>query len=133
MSPRYLLDANALSDIIRNPRGRVAMRAREVWSSTCTSIVAAAELRYGVMKGGSDQVKSRVEDLLDSLMVLPFESPADRRYGELRADLEKRGRPISANDMLIAAHALAEDCVVVTDSVREFERVPDLKIENWQR
>jgi tRNA(fMet)-specific endonuclease VapC len=69
--------------------------------------------------------------ILSAIEVLPFEEPADQRYGELRADLERRGASIGPNDMLIAAHALMLDCIVVTANVREFSRVRGLRVENW--
>lgn len=69
--------------------------------------------------------------MLAALEILPFEEPADRRYGELRDYLERQGTPIGPNDMLIAAHALALGLAVVTDNVGEFSRVPELQVENW--
>ena len=74
-----------------------------------------------------------MERTLATLEVLPFDAPADIHYGELRTKLEKRGTPIGANDMLIAAHALALGYTLVTDNVREFGRVDGLVIENWVR
>ena len=74
---------------------------------------------------------AQLEAVLAALEVLPFEEPADRRYGELREHLERQGTPIGPNDVLIAAHALALGLAVVTDNVREFSRVPGLHIENW--
>ncbi|ONZ89863.1 PIN domain-containing protein, partial [Burkholderia cenocepacia] len=75
----------------------------------------------------------RVEQLLASLTVLPLQPDADRCYGRLRAELEKQGQLIGANDMLIAAHALAVDAVLVTDNTAEFTRVAGLPVENWLR
>jgi tRNA(fMet)-specific endonuclease VapC len=66
-------------------------------------------------------------------MILPLAEDADCHYAVLRADLERRGEPIGANDMLIAAHALSIDAVLVTDNLREFRRVQGLKLENWLR
>lgn len=130
--PLYLLDTNIVSDALRNTRGvcasRIGMTDAE---ALCTSIVVAAELRFGVAKKGSAELARRVEHALGSLRVLPLDGEADRHYGRLRADLERDGRPIGANDMLIAAHALAIDAVLVTDNVFEFSRVPGLRYENW--
>jgi tRNA(fMet)-specific endonuclease VapC len=75
----------------------------------------------------------QLERVLGALEVLPFEGPADRIYGELRARLESAGTPIGGNDMLIAAHALAADCCIVTDNEREFSRVFGLTVVNWLR
>jgi tRNA(fMet)-specific endonuclease VapC len=65
--------------------------------------------------------------------VIPLQPPADRHYAQLRAELERVGKPIGANDMFIAAHALALGCTLVTDNVREFCRVKNLTVENWLR
>jgi tRNA(fMet)-specific endonuclease VapC len=130
----YLLDTNILSDIIRNPAGALAQRVERAGDrGIFTSIVVAAELRFGVAKGGAAWMTERVEALLRKLRVDALEAPADAKYGFLRAHLERAGTPISANDMFIAAHALATDSILVTDNIKEFSRVPGLKIENWLR
>jgi tRNA(fMet)-specific endonuclease VapC len=129
---RYLLDTNILSDLLRNPGGRVARRLAVVGEpAVCTSIVVASELRYGAAKKGSPQLSGRVESLLGSLAVLPLDQPSDRTYAEIRLHLERMGKPIGPNDLLIAAHALALDLILVTENVDEFARVPRLPIENW--
>jgi tRNA(fMet)-specific endonuclease VapC len=97
----------------------------------CTSIIVAAELRFGAAKAGSPRLLRQIEGMLGSISVLPFEPPADQRYAELRAALERAGAVIGANDMLIAAHALALDCTIVTGDVAEFSRVRRLRVENW--
>lgn len=102
-------------------------------TAVATSVIIAAELRYGAAKRQSARLTDQIEIILAALTVEPFDSPADRIYGELRADLERSGRLIAAHDLLIAAHALALGCVLVTDNEREFVRVPDLDIENWLR
>ena len=128
----YLLDTNILSDLIRHPQGAVAARiATTGEDSVCTSIVAAAELRYGAAKSGSARLADHVDRLLSALEVLPLEAPADRQYAELRHHLTRKGTPIGPNDLLIAAHALATGLTVVTANVREFSRVPGLTVENW--
>ena len=104
---RYLLDTNVISDLVRNPQGRVAERIRKVGEAqVCTSIIVAAELRYGAAKKGSSRLTSQLDAVLTALEVLPFEAPADVHYGLLRFLLERAGKPIGANDLLIAAHAL---------------------------
>ena len=128
----YLLDTNILSDLVRNPSGPAARRIAEVGETNiATSVVVAAELWYGAVRRGSDRLTRRVEDILSELTVLPLTPPAHLRYGEIRAVLEAAGTPIGGNDLLIAAHALAEDRIVVTGNLREFTRVPDLVVENW--
>ena len=131
---RYLLDTNIISDLVRNPHGVAAGRLAQMGhTSVLTSIVVAAELRYGVVKRGSARLRKQVEAVLGAIEVSPFEAPADAIYGDLRARLESAGRQIGANDLLIAAHALALDCVMVTDNEAEFSRVPSLSVENWLR
>lgn len=132
MSLRYLLDTNILSDLIRNPQGLVAQKIASTGEKNiCTSIVVASELRFGANKLGSKRLSNQLNAILSAIEILPLEEPADHRYGELRADLEKRGETIGPNDMLIAAHALMLDCVMVSANVREFSRVPKLRVENW--
>lgn len=130
---KYLLDTNVISRMIREPHGPVARSIRERQSDVCTSIVVAAELRYGAVKKGSPGLAESVEAVLGALDVLPFASPADVEYGRLRAVLERAGRPIGPNDLIIAAQALCLDLVLVTDNEAEFRRVPDLRVENWLR
>ena len=131
---RYLLDTNVVSDLVRNPQGKVAQRIRKVGEGeVCTSIIVAAELRYGAAKKGSPRLSSQLEIVLGVLEVLPFETPADAAYGLLRTRLEQAGTPIGANDLLIAAQALALGYTVVTDNEKEFARVDDLLRENWLR
>ena len=131
---RYLLDTNIVSDLIRNPQGKVAQHIRRVGEAlVCTSIIVAAELRYGATKKGSPKLSKQLEVVLGALETLPFEAPADATYGELRTRLEHAGTPIGANDSLIAAQALALGYTVVTDNDKEFSRVKDLRCENWLR
>jgi tRNA(fMet)-specific endonuclease VapC len=129
---RYLLDTNIISDLVRNPQGKAAMRINKVGEdNVCTSIIVAAELRYGCAKSGSKRLLKAVEDLLDEMEVLPFEPPADVEYGLIRSKLEAAGRPIGSNDLLIAAHAAAIGATVVTANAQEFKRVRGLKVDNW--
>lgn len=129
---RYMLDTNVMSDLIRNPSGKVAGHVRRVGEDAiCTSIVVAAELRYGAAKKASAKLSRRVEDLLSDVAVLPFDLPADAEYGRIRAELEAAGHPIGGNDLLIAAHARTLDTILVTANTREFQRVRGLSVENW--
>lgn len=128
----YLLDTNILSDLVRNPGGAVAEQiARVGEDSVCTSIVVAAELRYGAAKSGSKKLAERVDLILSALEIPPLDIPSDREYAALRHTLTRQGTPIGPNDLLIAAHALAHSLTVVTGNIREFLRVPGLKVENW--
>jgi len=129
---RYLLDTNTLSALIRQPQGPVAATlAGRGYGTVCTSIIAAAELRFGAHKLGSKTLTDKVDDLLASLPVLPLEVGADRTYAEIRLQLEQAGTPIGPNDLLIAAQALESGLTLVTDNVDEFRRVAGLQVENW--
>jgi tRNA(fMet)-specific endonuclease VapC len=129
---RYMLDTNVISDLIRNPQGRAAKRiARVGEDNICTSIIVAAELRYGCAKSGSRRLLKAVEDLLGEINVLPFDVPADAEYGAIRSDLEAAGKPIGGNDLLIAAHAHATGATIVTANADEFKRIRGLNVENW--
>ena len=131
---RYLLDTNIVSDLVRNPQGRVTQHIRKVGETqVCTSIIVAAELRYGSAKKGSPRLTSQLDAVLNALEILPFEPPADVNYGLIRVRLEQSGKPIGANDLLIAAQAIALGLILVTDNEREFARVNGLNTENWLR
>ncbi len=129
---RYLLDTNILSSLIRDPQGRIAERIKVVGEqSICTSIVVAAELRYGVAKKASPRLTEQVEAVLGVIETLPLELPVDEIYGLIRTQLELAGTPIGGNDLIIAAHAITLDLTLVSDNEREFSRVAGLRIENW--
>lgn len=131
---RYLLDTNILSDLVRHPLGRIAEQIRRVGEAeVCTSIIVAAELRFGAAKRGSPRLTTQLEAVLSVLDVVPFEQPADEAYGVTRAQLEQTSMPIGGNDLLIAAHAKALGFTVVTDNEREFSRIEGLAYENWLR
>jgi tRNA(fMet)-specific endonuclease VapC len=127
-----MLDTNIISDLIRNPQGKAARRIADVGEdSICTSIIVAAELRYGCAKSGSERLLKAVEDLLGEIDVLPFDVPADAEYGGIRSEVEKAGTSIGGNDLLIAAHANAVGATIVTANASEFKRVRGLNVENW--
>ena len=131
---RFLLDTNAFSELTKSKSGPVGNRIIDHGVDVCgISIITAAEVHYGAEWRSSKRLLRRIDEILDYLSVLPFESPADRVYGRLRAHLRRNGTPIGPNDLLIAAHALALDVVLVTDNEKEFSRVPNLRIENWLR
>lgn len=131
---RYLLDTNTLSDLVRRPQGPVAERIAEIGEDNiCTSVIVAAELRYGAAKKGSPRLTAQLEAVLGALEVLPLEPPADTAYGAIRAELERQGQLIGPNELLIAAQALMLGCTLVTDNEREFARVAELAVANWLR
>ena len=130
----FLLDTNIVSDVVRNPQGRVAARLANIGDAiVATSIIVAAELHFGALRKNSPRLTAQLEVVLGGLDILPFAAPADRIYGELRAQLESKGTPVGANDLLIAAHALALGYTLVSHNVREFSRIKGLKAENWLR
>ncbi|MBN8958642.1 MAG: type II toxin-antitoxin system VapC family toxin [Rhizobiales bacterium] len=129
---RYMLDTNIISDLVKNPQGKAAQRIAKVGEDNiCTSIIVAAELRYGCSKSGSKRLLKAVEDILGEIAVLPFEMPADAEYGGIRSELEAAGKLIGSNDLLIAAHAYAAGATIVTANTDEFKRVRGLNVENW--
>jgi len=130
--PRYMLDTNIISDLVRHPAGKAAKRIRKLGTEgLCVSIITAAELRFGAAKRGSPRLTELVEQILGEIDVLPLDAPADAAYADVRNELEKAGEPIGPNDLLIAAHALILGAILVTANAREFKRVRGLKVENW--
>lgn len=132
----YLLDTDILSNLMkRSPSSAlVAKVARIPPEQQFTSSITFGELIYGAhrLKERTTVLLERIEGaLLPNLPVLPFDAYAARRYGEIRADLERRGTPIGDADMRIAAIALSQDLKVVTGNERHFRRVTNLEIENW--
>ncbi len=131
---RYLLDTPTLSDLVRNPQGRVARKIADVGeAAVATSVVVSAELKFGAAKKGSRRLTAQVQAILAAIEVLPFEPPADETYARLRTELEAAGTPIGGNDLIIAAQALTLGMILVTANVREFRRAKGLKVENWVR
>ena len=132
MSMRLTLDTNICSYVLR--RRPVAMVERfagleksQVWLSA----IVAAELRFGAAKLGSSQFSAAVEAWLAGFDVRTWPVEATRHYADIRASLERSGQPIGGMDLLIAAHAMAEDSVLVTNNAREFLRVPGLAVQEW--
>ena len=130
---RYLLDTNIVSELIRNPQGVVARRMLEsgLEKFCCTSIIVACELRYGAVKKQSPKLSFNVEQVLNSLPILSLEESAADVYAKIRVNLERLGLPIGQHDLLIAAHTLSLDLIVVTANEREFSRIEGLIVENW--
>ncbi|MCF3651934.1 type II toxin-antitoxin system VapC family toxin [Synoicihabitans lomoniglobus] len=132
MSARYLLDTNIVSDLIRNPQGKIRdMIVDREESTVAISVIVAAEIRFGCRKRDSAKLTRQANAIIEALTVLPWESPADECYARIRNDLEVKGESIGPNDLLIAAHCLALGLTLVTANQREFERVKGLKVENW--
>ena len=132
MKTLYLLDTNTVSYYIADKPPQVRENLRRVnLQSTAVSAITEAELRYGVArKPGAMRRRTSVESFLGDVLILPWDSVAARAYGQLRADQERKGRPLSIEDLMIAAHALSLGLTLVThDSV--FAYVDGLKTEDW--
>jgi tRNA(fMet)-specific endonuclease VapC len=130
----YLLDANVLGNLSRNPQGSIAseLKKRED-EKIVTSIIVRCEIEYGLELKKSEKLSRAMEFILSEIEVLDFTAPAHQHYGAIRSALKMAGTPIGPNDLFIAAHAIALDATLVTDNVKEFSRVPGLKIQNWLR
>ena len=129
---RYLLDTNICIYVInaRPPAVLARFMANEV-DGLGISAITASELYWGVFKSGSIRNRTTLEKFLSPLTILDYDLAAAQHYGELRAFLEKQGTPIGPLDQQIAAHALALGITLVSNNVREFEKVPGLRLENW--
>lgn len=129
---RRTLDTNICSYILRrHPQGMLerfsAISTDQVWLSA----IVAAELRFGAAKLGSPRLSAAVEQWLSGFELRPWPLEATHDYARIRTALEKSGLPIGGMDLLLAAHALAEDSVVITCNAREFHRIPGLAVEAW--
>ncbi len=130
---RYLLDTDICIYIAKQKPGGVLARLQRLRSGDVgMSIVTYLELVYGAWKSQHREANLlRIQELERVIPVLPLDSNAGQHYGRMRAELERRGSPIGAYDLLIAAHALALNLTLVTNNTREFRRVPQLTVENW--
>ena len=129
----FMLDTNICIYAIKNKPEQVLTRLKENLSKgLCISEITLAELEHGVEKSAHPEKNTvALIQFLSILDVLSFNDLAAVEYGKICAYLQKRGTPIGTMDMLIAGHARSEGLILVTNNVREFERVPKLKIENW--
>jgi len=130
---KYLLDTNIVSYIIRERPIEVLNKFRSTTlNEISVSSIVVAELWFGVAKSQHKiRNKAALEDFLSPITIIDFDSKSAEFYALIRADLESKGTIIGGNDLLIAAHALSLNLTLVTNNVREFERVIGLKIENW--
>lgn len=130
--PTHLLDTNIIAALARGRSPAAVRRLREVGADrVAVSVIVACEIRFGLLKAGSEALRNQVERVLAEIPVLPLEPQAAEHYGEIRQELESAGTPIGPNDLLIAAHARVAGLTLVTDNTREFRRVPGLNLENW--
>lgn len=132
MTYRYLLDTNICIYAINQHPTQVEKKLISLGEGQCAlSSIVASELAYGVTKGNRASNKSKLISFLSLFEVIPFDEKCAWHYAKLRDELESKGQVIGSLDMLIAAHALALDATLVTNNVKEFNRVPNLKVENW--
>lgn len=129
----HLIDTSICVAILRGASPRVAPRFRAAMrSGVAVSSITVAELKYGVERSNNPaRERAGVENLLAAVAILPFDSKAAEGYGMLRRYLERRGEVIGQFDLLIAAHAVAQNATLVTNNTREFSRVPTLHLEDW--
>jgi tRNA(fMet)-specific endonuclease VapC len=129
----YMLDTNICIFIIkRRPISILEKLEKISGEQICISVVTYAELEYGVERSSSKKLNQKVlDEFISHLEVLPWETEVARQYGKIRTQLEKVGTPIGNMDLLIAAHALSEKQILVSNNLREFKRVPHLKCEDW--
>ena len=129
----YMLDTNICIYAIKHRPEMVLQKIREnLPAGICISVITLAELRHGVEKSlYKEKNEAALLKFLSILDVLPFDDYAAIEYGKICSTLQKQGMPIGAMDMLIAAHAKANHMVLITNNTREFERVPELSIDDW--
>jgi tRNA(fMet)-specific endonuclease VapC len=129
---KFLLDTNTCIYVInRRPPEVFEQLAAHGIGDVGVSSITAGELAFGTAKSRSPKNRAALEKFLAPLEVMPFDEAASWAYGDLRSALEQSGTPIGSLDTLIAAHALSLDCCLITNNLREFRRVPGLRLENW--
>ena len=133
--PRYMLDTDTCSYIMKRSNDVLLKRLRKTpVSDVCISVITKSELLFGVeVSSRRQQDEAALDAFLRYVEVLDFPDEAAPHYAKIRADLKTRGRMIGANDLFIAAHARSLALTLVTNNTREFERIPNLAIENWTR
>lgn len=131
--PRYMLDTDTCSYIMKRSNDRVLKRLQKVpVNDVCVSVVTKAELLFGVeMSARRRQDEMALKAFLGYVEVLDFPDAASPVYAKIRGDLKRRGKMIGANDLFIAAHACSLGLTLVTNNTREFARVAGLTLENW--
>ena len=129
---QYLLDTNICIYVIKKHPLGLREKFNDLAESLCISSITLAELWFGAQKSARRLENLKVvEQFAARLEVLPFGAKAAMHYGQLRADLERIGKPCGSNDMLIGAHARSEGLIVVTNNVREFKNMLGVRVENW--
>lgn len=128
----YMLDTNICIYVIKDRPAGLRQRFSEFVDQLCISTITLAEPCYGAENSARRvQNLNTIEQFGSRLEILPFSPNAAAHYGQIRAALARVGRPAGGNDILIGAHARSESLILVTNNVREFERMPGLQVENW--
>jgi tRNA(fMet)-specific endonuclease VapC len=128
---RFMLDTNTASSLMKGQSSVVARLSAEAPERLCLSVVTEAELLFGIAKRPeARKLRIAVDELLAAIEVVAWSSATARRYATIRAELERRGKPLGALDLLIAAHAVQHDAVLVTND-KAFSVVPGLRLEDW--
>ena len=128
----YMLDTNICIYVIKNRPAELRERFDRLADELCISTITVGELLFGAEKSARrSQNLEAVEQFAARLEVLPFSAKAAAHFGQIRAELARYGTLCGAYDMLIGAHARGEGMVLVTNNVREFERMPGLRVDNW--
>lgn len=129
---KFLLDTNIVIYVIKKRPLEVLDLFNKNVDRMAISSITLSELMYGAEKSQNVNKNLEViEDFVSHLVVLPYETGASRHYGEIQAELEKKGQVIGVNDMHIAAHARSLGMTLVTNNLKEFKRIPNLALENW--
>jgi tRNA(fMet)-specific endonuclease VapC len=129
---KYLLDTNIAIYTLKNRPAAVREIFKRHAGQMAISTVTLGELVYGAERSSQPERNlADIEGFAARLSVLPFDEPAAAHFGQVRAELYRRGKPIGPYDMMIAGHARASGLILVTNNVREFERVPGVRLENW--
>jgi tRNA(fMet)-specific endonuclease VapC len=129
---RYMLDTDICIYVMKNRSQSLARRFEEATGEMCVSSIAFAELRFGIEKSNRrEESLTAIEEFLSGVPILEFEESAAIHYAQIRAELERSGRPAGTHDMMIGGHARATGLVVVTNNLREFGRMPGVRLENW--
>ena len=131
MSRRYMLDTDISSFVIRGTNATLNRKVVSKAGALCMSAITYHELFCGARMRESKRLESVIEALVEMVPVVEFSADAASRAGEIRSVLDKAGKTIGVMDALIAANALTEGCVLVTNNVSHFSRIPGLSIENW--
>jgi pilT protein domain protein len=129
--PRYMLDTDISSYLIRGDHPEVTDAFRQHFPDVCISAITAAELQYGAQKRKSQLLTRNVNAYCNLVPICEWTREAAETYAEMRVELEKHGTPVGSMDMLIAASAIAEGAILITNNIAHFSKIGKLRIENW--